>query len=582
MTKPALTISILAKESVKALTMVCLRQLAQDQTVGSKLTIIEDWALNQSDLPKFRSQRLSAWYDNPNTKPQDLFMFIDADQTFLPSDVLKAYEIMQATNADVVCGAYARNNLTPTVECVDKHKFYSERQCEIQYGATGFMMMSYPIVDKVAKKIGQIIYKNGMLCYPFFYELIIDRDEHIDSPVWLGEDYSFCYQVRQNGGKLIGFLSDTIGHLITKDCHIEVPRMQEWKEKTIAIMASSTPEPWSPKSVERGVGGSELAIIELAKRWKGYGYTPIVYCNCGSDAGFYDGIIYQNWEKFQSMDKFNILIIWRNEKLLQRFKYSAKKLIFDMHDFNPVDTSKYIREVDYFCVKSKFHATSCLPDVPKEKIAIIPNGGQVEPPVGVTRNMNRLIYASSYDRGLQEILLWGWPMVRQFCPQAELHIYYGWDVFDKMTSIETDPDVVSNREEWKMKMQQLFAQPGVFEHGRVTQAELLVEKAKSNIHYYTGKFQEIDCISVRESACCGAIPVVSDQVKVFREKDYCLLVDGDPTTKEFQQHAAMTIVSLLQDNNKAEEARQMVTDAVFNRMETWDSIAEEWVKLFES
>lgn len=119
-----------------------------------------------------------------------------------------------------------------------------------------------------------------------------------------------------------------------------------------------------------------------------------------------------------------------------------------------------------------------------------------------------------------------------------------------------------------------MAQDGVKECGRISQEELLKEKAKANIHLYTGDFQEIDCISVRESACLGAIPVVSKNVEVFAEKPYCISIEGDPRSKIMQEKTAEKVIEILKNPELAESLRQGPVN------ETWENTALEWLKLF--
>ena len=39
-----------------------------------------------------------------------------------------------------------------------------------------------------------------------------------------------------------------------------------------------------------------------------------------------------------------------------------------------------------------------------------------------------MIYASSYDRGLYEILKWCYPLIKKEIPEVEFHIYYGMEL----------------------------------------------------------------------------------------------------------------------------------------------------------
>ena len=71
----------------------------------------------------------------------------------------------------------------------------------------------------------------------------------------------------------------------------------------------------------------------------------------------------------------------------------------------------------------------------------------------------------------------------------------------------------------------IAASPGVIDHGRVGQRELLRAKARARLHYYVSTWPEVDCIAARESAVLGCAPLTSSY-GVFGDaaKDYCLKV----------------------------------------------------------
>jgi hypothetical protein len=58
----------------------------------------------------------------------------------------------------------------------------------------------------------------------------------------------------------------------------------------------------------------------------------------------------------------------------------------------------------------------------------------------------------------------GWPLILQQLPTASLHLYYGWRSHEARFP----------RSEWRERMRALIAgSPSVFDHGRVSQPELL-------------------------------------------------------------------------------------------------------------
>lgn len=132
-------------------------------------------------------------------------------------------------------------------------------------------------------------------------------------------------------------------------------------------------EQWSPNSLKKGIGGSETAVIELAKRWVKMGYKVTVYGDPREDQGEHEGVTYLPWYYFNHRDSFNIFIQWRSWYLADKIK--SKEFLVDLHDiYSPVDLNKdLVTAVDKFMVKSEYHR-SLAPQVPDDKFMIIPNG----------------------------------------------------------------------------------------------------------------------------------------------------------------------------------------------------------------
>ncbi len=150
-----------------------------------------------------------------------------------------------------------------------------------------------------------------------------------------------------------------------------------WRENEICYFAnfgSKHFEKWDGKSLEKGIGGSETAVIELSRQWTTMGYKVTVYGD-PENMGEQDGVMYLPWYYFNKGDKFNIFIQWRNSQLARVIK--ARKFLIDLHDVTAqVDYSKEtMSAVDGVLFKSKYHR-DMLPELPDEKAFIIGNGIQ--------------------------------------------------------------------------------------------------------------------------------------------------------------------------------------------------------------
>ncbi len=131
-------------------------------------------------------------------------------------------------------------------------------------------------------------------------------------------------------------------------------------------------EKWDSKSLEKGIGGSETAVIELSKEWARKGYKVTVYGD-PLHMGEYEGVTYLPWYYFNKGDKFSTFIQWRGASLAPLVK--SKKFIVDLHDVvAQVDYSQeIINAIDVVIFKSQYHA-NMLPNLPDEKIQVISNG----------------------------------------------------------------------------------------------------------------------------------------------------------------------------------------------------------------
>ncbi len=576
--KPFLTICLLSKSEICSLTMTCLLNACENEKLKSLVDIQQRFCIGQSDLPKARSLQVTQWYEQKTSQPGDFFMFIDADQTFLPSDVIRSVEMLlnnNTTHVEVVCGAYARKNGNMTVEAEYPISFVENKQGPLLYGATGFMMFTYNIIDRMAKDLFEgKKYKTSIdtFAYPFFFERIVDD-------LWLSEDYSFCHLVNKECGKIVyGWISPSLGHIIPTEKYVQLPGKKVWPTNSIVIYCHGSPKPWSPMSLKEGIGGSETSVIHLSQEWVKQGYEVTVFCDCSRE-GNYEGVEYRNKLQFHKYDHYNIFICWRNLKVLATNDIKARRIILDLHDLIKPEylCERLVEAVDVFAVKSHYHSIPLLNYFGKEKIeqklSIIPNGGACNFAEFQTieKDVNYLIYTSSYDRGLYYMLRYGWPVIKKACPNAIFKLFYGWETFDIYAANQPEKLL------FKQVMQELMKQDGVYECGKVSQESLMREKQKANIHYYVGNFQEIDCISVRESASVGAIPVVSAFVEVFQEKDYCLTIQGNPEEQKTQEAAAEVIINLLKDQEKANKIRTELKAVVEDKQESWDMIAKKWI-----
>ena len=339
---------------------------------------------------------------------------------------------------------------------------------------------------------------------------------------------------------------------------------------------------WTP--ADKGLGGSEQAVVHLSENWVKMNNIVTVYGNFEKDINL-NGVSYLVWNKFieeQNLDKPNsVLIVWRTPgiymmmdymKLNPRFK--PNKMIVDFHDnfsytlvhLDQPTLLDYFKKVDQFNVKSNYHKNCLLEytNIDPGKINVILNGVRIEEfknNNNYIRNPYRFCYCSSYDRGLQTILEKIWPHIYAMEPKAELHIYYGMDhIYD---------------DNFKTRLKLLMGQPGVMDHGRQPVDMVVREKYMSSFHLYmNNSVAEIDCISIRESLVTGCIPVISS-FGVFKERNG-LQFNWEPSNDTLCKMIAMDLVAKMNDNNFMISAREQLIKS--ETIIGWDTVAKDWLK----
>lgn len=153
---------------------------------------------------------------------------------------------------------------------------------------------------------------------------------------------------------------------------------KEWADNEIVYYASTGGkhfEEWTAKNLDKGIGGSESAVIYLAKEWTKLGYKVTVYCDTGNEPGIYDGVEYKHYNTINFNDKFSTIIFWRSPHLLDLPMLKAKRIFMDLHDIASMEhwTPERVKKVDKVFFKSRWHRRN-LPNVPNDKAVVISNG----------------------------------------------------------------------------------------------------------------------------------------------------------------------------------------------------------------
>lgn len=345
----------------------------------------------------------------------------------------------------------------------------------------------------------------------------------------------------------------------------------------LVIYCGPTFEAWSPETArEKGIGGSEEAVIYLSKELMRLGWLVEVFCNCDAP-GVHDGIEYRNFWEHDPKVLCDIFIAWRNSEYVQLAPEGSRVFVW-LHDRQKPEywTDERVKHMEKAIVLSKYHRMD-LADIPDDKIMISRNGiipSQFAGASQIQRDHLKCVYASSPDRGL-DVLLELWPEIRKVNKDAHLHVFYGFSHTYDM--LHKDHESMMH---YKEHIMQLLKQDGVFYHGRVNHAELHDHFMSAGLWLYPTHFTEISCITAMKAQAAGAIPVTMTLAALDETVRHGYKISfGIQDTRARRAFVNITN-DLLADPEKQEKIRKPMMAWAIDFF-SWAKVANEWNSLFK-
>ena len=594
--RPVLTIATPAKAQVHS--KYALSLLSSTNNLSKHYDVIVDILPGKSNIIHARSIMLTRWFDKSSIN--DLFLFIDSDHLFTADDIL---HVINQPNCDISCGVYVSAANTPNCYPVNRPEFPKDNRA--YFCGTGFMLIRKPICKKMYKwiktndKVDRVSIDNDNPNSIPFFRTRFAKNPYPDSKqkglIWLGEDYSFCWLARKVGGTIRAVPLPTMGHEVlqvkyfgrdqnqlqnqlqnpNKIQNVSNPMKElltnkkegkKWSRGSVVYFCGFSRVIFSPETPK--LGGSEKAVVNIAREWTKLGYDVTIYGNVVE--GLYEGVKYLTTDKFNINDRFDTLILWRGFGIPILGEASARNILIDFHDRTNMGVfpEQWFTKLNKAFVKSEWQK-EILYNIPENKYVIIENGlenvfKEIQE-ISHTeeahnkRNPLRFCYTSCYTRGLDKLLTYLWPLITNKYPEAELHLYYGMDLVE---------------EKEKLRMTNLInLTDNVTDHGRVSIDVLNESRSKSTYQLYLTEWSEIDCLSIREHCMAGCIPIISN-VGVYKSRTG-FHIDGDTFDQKHFLRAFQQICKLIDDPEKIAEQR----DKINYEERYWEDIAKEWVKL---
>ncbi len=371
----------------------------------------------------------------------------------------------------------------------------------------------------------------------------------------------------------------------------------------IHIYSGNRIEPWDYRNVfEKGIGGSETSHVELAIRLAKRGHEVVSFTDLPSDrnklATYHEYGV--SWRDISSVPDFTdwvdnpeddtdevvadaLWIIYRQPSIGAKLPEGTRAWLVCQDVFYPDWKSEDVAKFEKIIALCPRQVAEIASRDPKnaDKIVLSGNGVNVErferaeknPPV---RDPKRLIWASSPDRGLKE-LLDIFERAKEQVPDLSLHVFYGMDNIDKICG--GDRTKYPWRDSWK-QYDRAHTIPGVTWEGRVGQEQLAREYLKSGIWCYPTWFQETSCISCMEAQALGAIPITNPIWATGYNVKHGVFIEGTPSDRIVLSRYVESVVRVALNPGAQEAMRAEMMPESRKRL-SWDVIADQWSQMAE-
>ena len=345
----------------------------------------------------------------------------------------------------------------------------------------------------------------------------------------------------------------------------QLTQPKEWPKGSVVFFCGRGYEDWGPHTLDKGMGGSEEAIVYLSRQLAKK-YQVVVY---GEVQEPYEdeGVVWLPWKQIDKRDKFDTLVVWRYPQYAKQF--TANKILIDMHDKLPKDL---VQEQDaIYMFKSQYHANQY--DI--KNYNIVGNGIQASQfDLDVKKEDYTVGYFSSYYRGL-ECLVDLWPRIKEKVPEAKLIVNYGWESWVK----------AEGEDSFYHRMTEKLANAvdlDVIESGRLSHEDLAAVMCSTKVWAYPTEFHEIHCITALKANMAGMKPVITD-VAALKETGgpEATFIETDRIYYDEYNKEKMVneIVKALTEERTDES---IAKQKAFALQSDWENVAKQWGEIIDA
>lgn len=339
--------------------------------------------------------------------------------------------------------------------------------------------------------------------------------------------------------------------------------------------------------VDRSLGGSETAVVSMARALGRLGHAVSVFCRI-EEARRVAGVDYLPHADLALPDpdwKCDVFLSCRHHGVL-RHPIAARIIGMWNHDLPNADLADNsgwaLSKSSFSFFLSSFHLQEyekALPGISSYS-RLITNGvdfeaiRQVKASVPKAASGHRFIYASRPERGLDFLLRKIWPAIRAEYPDAQLLV----------SSYDLGPLRVSDAlSDFYRQCSELIAEsPGVLALGSLDRRSFWSELASCKAVLYPTNFPEISCMVALEAQAMGVPIVTTGRFALAETVGFEETLISEPWgSSGYVQGFVAKVRRIVEDPDFRRQATEAGRRHISRASHSWDAVAKDWTQFFD-